>query len=128
MKKKTATKKKIQKKSATKKPASKKALRKKISAKRSQAKAAKKLAGPPQHHTPRILPNTNIDPAHSPGHRKLKRKDQFTDSSGVKTHLQKSAIENMSNSQKIRRTNVNRRIITGAAVGKTGRINYTKET
>lgn len=63
---------------------------------------------------------TTPDPAHRPGHRKLNRLDNFTKRSGSKVHIQESAV---ANGDKVRRIHsANRRIVTGATIGKTGRI------
>lgn len=89
-------------------------MRKKV--KKKLKKIAKKTFVKPR-------PSKLIDLAHSPGHKKINRLDSFTDPSGVKVHIQESAINNMANSDKIRRINSkHRRIITGDAIGKTGRI------
>lgn len=62
-------------------------------------------------------------PAHSPGHRKVNILDNFTEKHGSKVHLQDSAVNQMTRADQIRRTSrTNRRVISGAAVGKTGRI------
>lgn len=60
------------------------------------------------------------DPAHSPAHRKLNISDNYPEHSGAKVHIQESALNNLANVK--RSHSKNRRIITGAAVGKTGRI------
>ena len=62
----------------------------------------------------------NEDPAHSPGHRKLKIK---TSAKSKKTKPQnESAENNMARNNRIQQTESNqRRVITGAALGKTGR-------
>lgn len=63
------------------------------------------------------------DVAHSPGHRKLNKMNIFSEPKGPKVHLQEAAVNNMSNSDIIRKHNSrHRRIISGAAIGKTGRI------
>jgi hypothetical protein len=68
------------------------------------------------------------DKAHSPGHRKLNVKDSFVENGGhVKSYQQEAAVNNMSNSNRMRRhTSAQRRVITGAAIGKTGRITPVK--
>jgi len=68
-------------------------------------------------------PLNDNNPAHSPGHRKLNIIDNFPEHSGAKVHIQESAVNNLANVDKMKRVNSkNRRIITGAALGKTGRI------
>jgi hypothetical protein len=64
------------------------------------------------------------DLAHSPGHRKINLQNEFSHKSGIKTEPQNaSAQNNMARDNRIKRTNSShRRIITGAALGKTGRI------
>lgn len=59
---------------------------------------------------------TSSDPAHSPGHRKMNLKENAqAEIKGAKTQ--------MTRADKIKRTSaMNRRIITGAALGKTGQI------
>lgn len=70
-----------------------------------------------------LFKTEQIDPAHSYGHRKMNLNENLPKHSGAKVQLQDSAINTLANSDKIRRTNSkNRRIITGATVGKTGRI------
>lgn len=94
--------------------------RRKISTKGSAKKSKKVLVKPIVK--PAIKSKTS-DLAHSPGHKKLNKTDQFTDPRGQKDHLQQSAINNLSNADIIRKHNSrHRRIISGAAVGKTGRI------
>lgn len=68
--------------------------------------------------------NADSDPAHMPGHRKMKLKDKFAKHTGSKNHAQdESSLNNMTRSAQIKRTSgTNRRIITGAAVGKTGQV------
>ena len=63
------------------------------------------------------------DPAHMPGHRKMNLKEQFQ-KGGSKTRPQNDSARNhMTRENNFKRTSAaNRRIITGAAVGKTGRI------
>lgn len=64
------------------------------------------------------------DIAHSPGHKRMNKIDKFSiPKDGAKVLLQESAVNNLSNSDIIRKHNSrHRRIISGAAVGKTGRI------
>lgn len=70
-----------------------------------------------------VLKPEVADPAHSYGHRKLNIIENFPENSGPKVLLQESAVNTLSNSDKMRRNNSkNRRIITGATIGKTGRI------
>lgn len=98
------------------KKTTRKKVRKKISTKASTKKrvtASKKPLVKPQ------LP----DIAHSPGHRRLNKLDKFTEPKGPKVQLQEAAINNLSNSDIIKKHNSrHRRIINGAAIGKTGRI------
>lgn len=63
-----------------------------------------------------IYMSSATDPAHSPGHRKMNLKDG--------AHAQKRGPQTrMTKADKIQRTSAtNRRIITGAALGKTGQI------
>lgn len=63
-----------------------------------------------------IYMSNATDPAHSPGHRKMNLKDS--------SYPQKQAPQTrMTKADKIQRTSAtNRRIITGAALGKTGQI------
>ncbi len=60
------------------------------------------------------------DPAHAPGHRNLKIK---TGKGGKKNRAQdESSLNNMTGNARIAKTESNqRRLITGAALGKTGR-------
>ena len=98
----------------TKKSFSKKNI-KKVSARTSVKKNQTVLEKPALRPKP-------LDVAHSPGHRKLKT-DTSVEPKGPKVHLQKAAVNNMSNSDIIRKHNSrHRRIINGAAIGKTGRI------
>lgn len=76
---------------------------------------------------PPVSENTNVsdvnNPSHRFGHRKLNIIENFPEHSGSKVHLQESAVNNMANSDRIKRTNSsNRKVITGATIGKTGRI------
>ncbi len=97
-----------------------------------KANNGKKTTSPREKkNTPIIQPQksalfttTEKDPAHSPGHRKMNLKDKFAQTSGVKNQPQNmSAVNNMSRADLIQRqSGTNRRIITGAAMGKTGRI------
>lgn len=67
----------------------------------------------------------STDKAHSPGHRKLgdKNKKPMKENGWKKNQLQESAINTAANSDIIRKHNSrHRRIISGAAIGKTGRI------
>ena len=62
------------------------------------------------------------DPAHSLGHKKLGKNNKISESQRHKIHLP-VATDKVSNSEIIRKHNSrHRRIITGAAIGKTGRI------
>ncbi len=67
---------------------------------------------------------TASDPAHMPGHRKMNIKEKFETPTGSKNQAQNaSALNNMSRADRVKRTSsTNRRIITGAAVGKTGQV------
>lgn len=49
-------------------------------------------------------PRAVQDPAHSPGHRKLKVKDDFKDSSGEKKQSQKSALNRLTKADVINRS------------------------
>lgn len=100
-----------------------KKTRKKASAVKAKAKKSttkrKKAAAPKSE----FISPAQQSPAHRPGHRKLNVSDNFTDKQGAKVHIQDSALNQMTRADQIRRTSkTNRRIITGAAVGKTGRI------
>lgn len=96
-----------------------KAKSKTNSAKKTATRKRKKSAAPKSEF---ISPQQQ-SPAHSPGHRKVNILDNFTDKHGTKVHLQDSAVNQMTRADQIRRTSkTNRRIISGAAVGKTGRI------
>ncbi len=62
------------------------------------------------------------DKAHQPGHRKMKIAG-IEEATSQKTRIQESALIALNKSDLVRRnTSKNRRIITGAALGKTGRI------
>lgn len=63
------------------------------------------------------------DPAHAAGHKKMNIRDQFK-KAGYKNKAQdEHSLNHMAASDKIKRTSsTNRRIITGAAIGKTGQI------
>lgn len=61
-----------------------------------------------------LFMNNHLDPAHSPGHRKLNLIDPAQKKRKFFGHLQKVEAVN--------RTTTNRRIITGAALGKTGQL------
>ncbi|AGH94577.1 hypothetical protein [Pseudobdellovibrio exovorus] len=139
--KKTKTTKKVAKKKAVAK-ASKSKTKTKSKAKpksaaKTKIKSAKKIkstakkSGSPKRGQKKIpliapsefLPQTPPDPSKKPGHRTLNLKDNFQERSGAKTHTQESANQYMSRAEQIRRTSrTNRRVITGAAIGKTGRI------
>lgn len=63
-----------------------------------------------------VYMSPHSDPAHSPGHRKMNLK---ADSKKIK----KGSTSRITRADKIQRTSAtNRRIITGAALGKTGQI------
>lgn len=95
---------------------SKKKARKKVAAKSNlklQLKTKSKLKKKP--------PSADI--AHRPGHRRLNKSDEFAKHNGPKVHLQESAVNALANSDIIKKHNSrHRRIISGAAIGKTGRI------
>lgn len=98
----------------------KKTIRKKIVKKVSARTSAKK--NQMISKTPTFKPKPP-DVAHSPGHRKLNKTGTSTEPKGSKVHLQEAAVNNLSNSDIIRKHNSrHRRIISGAAIGKTGRI------
>lgn len=105
-------------------PAAKKAKAKTKPATRKTAKhASAKPAPKVKAVEPRVSEIGNPDPAHRPGHRTINVEANFSGKKGAKVHLQDSAVNRMSRSDKIKRTSrTNRRIISGAAVGKTGRI------
>ena len=65
-----------------------------------------------------------LDPVHSPGHRKMNLKSKFDEARGVKLSSQNvSTIKNIAASNRVQRIFTrNRRVITGATLGKTGRI------
>lgn len=66
---------------------------------------------------------SGADPAHAPGHKKMNLRSQFDKTGHKSTPQNGRALNNMSAANKIKRTSAtNRRIITGAAVGKTGQI------
>ncbi len=69
------------------------------------------------------------DPAHKPGHRKMNLKDKLEKHTGPKNQPQdESALNNMARNDIIYQTSgTNRRIISGAAIGKTGRIGARKK-
>lgn len=98
----------------TKKKASKKASKKvtKKVAKSASKKVTKKVA----------KKAIAADKAHQPGHRKMKIAG-IGEATSDKTRIQESALNNLTKGDLVRRKNSNnRRIITGAALGKTGRI------
>ncbi len=67
--------------------------------------------------------HSDSDPAHAPGHKKMNLRNQFEKTGQKNTSQNAQALNNMSASSKIKRTSsTNRRIITGAAIGKTGQI------
>lgn len=103
----------------------KKTLKKKLSlrngsAKKSRTTASKKT----KKNSPKsIIYKPLSNPAQAPGHRKLNILQNFPEHNGEKVHLQESAVNAMANADTMKRKNSkNRKIITGAAVGKTGRI------
>lgn len=85
---------------------------------------AKKNTAPKFQEKSAFFSTTEKDPAHRPGHRKMNLKDQLAKQSGDTNQPQnQSAMNNMSRANRIQRQSAaNRRIITGAALGKTGRI------
>lgn len=86
-----------------------------------QTKRKKTNKAPPES----LYMNVHPDPAHSPGHRTMNLKKQFKkEHTGPKTQPQnESARNHMTRAAGFKRTAAtNRRIITGAAVGKTGQI------
>lgn len=84
-----------------------------------KAQPAKKLESKPKVPVKPLTP----DPAHSPGHKKMQKTDKFTEHSRGNVHMQEAAANTVSKSEIIRKQNSrHRRIITGAAMGKTGRI------
>lgn len=113
------------KKTTTKKSVASKAKPKKASPQKStRTKPTKKI---PLIAPSEFLPQTPPNPSKKPGHRTLNLKDNFQERSGPKTHTQESANQYMSRAEQIRRTSrTNRRVITGAAIGKTGRITTEK--
>ncbi len=88
--------------------------------KKSKKKAAKKAA---KKVTKKVARKTvKADKAHQPGHRKMKIAG-IEEATSQKTKIQESALIALNKSDLVRRnTSKNRRIITGAALGKTGRI------
>ncbi len=91
----------------------------KTTLKKKSVKPAKKLELKPKVPVKPLAP----DPAHSPGHKKMQKIDKFTEHSRGNVHMQEAAANTVSKSEIIRKQNSrHRRIITGAAVGKTGRI------
>ena len=89
---------------------------KKKAAKKATKKVAKKVARKVARKT------VKADKAHQPGHRKMKIAG-IEEATSQKTKIQESALIALNKSDLVRRnTSKNRRIITGAALGKTGRI------
>lgn len=94
--------------------------RAKVAAK-ATAKRKAKASEPKEAHS--LFMSAPQDPAHSPGHRKMNIKDNFASTTGSKTQTQGSAAKHLARADKIKQTSAtNRRIITGAAIGKTGQI------
>ncbi len=94
--------------------------------KKATAKRAKTNAKPIEKKTGNG-PAFNLekkDVAHSPGHRKMNIQKEFSHKSGMKTEPQnESAMNYMARNDSIKRTTSSqRRVITGAALGKTGRV------
>lgn len=80
--------------------------------KKSAKKAAKKVTG-------KVAKKP--DKAHQPGHQKMKISG-IGENNAEKTRVQESAVNALTKADIVRRNSKNRRIITGAALGKTGRI------
>lgn len=57
-----------------------------------------------------VNPYAAQDPAHSPGHRRLNVKGEFTDPSGEKTQIQHSALNRMAPADRINRVTAQNRI------------------
>jgi len=85
-----------------------------LSPKKTKKSAAKKSSS--EGLADSLYMNTSSDPAHSPGHRKMNLKENsLIEKKGPNT--------TMTRADKIKRTSAtNRRIITGAALGKTGQV------
>lgn len=93
---------------------------KKKVAKKVARKATKKVAKKVARNVARKT--VKADKAHQPGHRKMKIAG-IEEPTSQKTRIQESALIALNKSDLVRRnTSKNRRIITGAALGKTGRI------
>lgn len=94
----------------------KKALKKAV---KKVAKKAKKIAKIATKKVAKKVPAADI--SHSPGHRKMNRTDTFPTYS-MKNKAQEATL-NLTRGDIVRKRNSkNRRIVTGAAFGKTGRI------
>lgn len=92
--------------------------------KKTKKKATKKAAKRAAKKTAKKIPKKTVkaDKAHQPGHRKMKIAG-INEATAEKTRLQPPAMDTVTRADIIRRRNSkHRRIITGAALGKTGRI------
>lgn len=104
------------------------------SAKRSTAKKSQKLSASPtqgqkaktekrapsariaKRHNLDVIPETNTDPAHQPGHRKMNLESEFSEKTGTKSKPQNSKALNFhSGSDKVKKTtSPHRRLINGS--------------
>ena len=83
---------------------------------KASTKAKSKTITPVDTEGSLYLNHTEVDLAHAPGHKKMNRKTKAGNSASFNSFAEKKSL-------KAKKAPVlNRRIITGAAVGKTGRI------